>query len=504
MNLYTRKKRWKIILSVIALIIISASIYYTNLLVNRFAIQERNQIRVWADAVQRRAGLMNITEAFFSEVREQERTRVELFASAYRKLLSPDPNENLNFYLEIISNNNSIPVIVADEGRHIQLQANLPLHQQDIDSLTDELLAEYTVYDPIPIDLGKNKRLWVYYKESLIFTELKTVLDDLVRSFFDEVALNAVSVPVIITDSSKKTILQFGNLDAANTNDSSFMQAQLAEMASENNPIAIDFSNVGRTYIFYRSSDLLLQMQFFPILQILIIALFLLMAYLLFSYARRSEQNQVWAGMAKETAHQIGTPLSSLMAWIELLKLHPSKIEGVEEMEKDVLRLETITERFSRIGSTPVLEPSNIIEILEETIAYLRLRTSRKITYTLDAPTTPVILPLNPSLFRWVIENLCKNAIDAMNGKGSINIKLTTEDKHLIIDLIDTGKGIPKSAFSAVFNPGYTSKKRGWGLGLSLAKRIIKDYHKGKIFVKSSSLNEGTSFRIILRLETRK
>jgi len=499
-NLYTQKRRWKIILSLIALIIISASIYYTNLLVNRFAIQERNQIRVWAESVQRRAGLMRVTEEFFSEVREQERQRIELFASAYRKLQNPEPNENLSFYLEIISNNTSIPVIITNENQHIQLTVNLPDHQQNIDILTDDLLAEYTVYEPIPIALGGQKRLWVYYKESLIYTELKTVLDDLVSSFFDEVALNAVSVPVIITDSSKIRILQFGNLDSDRTADSSFMQAQLADMASENNPITIEFSNIGKTYIFYRSSDLLLQMKFFPLLQISIIALFLLMAYLLFSYARRSEQNQVWAGMAKETAHQIGTPLSSLMAWIELLKMNPAPIQGVEEMEKDVQRLETITERFSRIGSTPVLEPANITEILEETIDYLRLRTSRKIVYKLQAPKEAIILPLNASLFRWVIENLCKNAIDAMNGKGEIVIKLFTEEKYLIIDLSDTGKGMPKSAFSTVFNPGYTSKKRGWGLGLSLAKRIIKDYHKGKIFVKSSVLNEGTSFRIMLRL----
>jgi signal transduction histidine kinase len=192
------------------------------------------------------------------------------------------------------------------------------------------------------------------------------------------------------------------------------------------------------------------------------------------------------------------------MAWIELLKMNPTPVQGVEEMEKDVQRLETITERFSRIGSTPVLEPANITAILEETIDYLRLRTSRKVIYKLEAPTEPIILPLNASLFRWVIENLCKNAIDAMNGKGEIIIRLFTEEKHLIIDLSDTGKGMSKSAFTTVFNPGYTSKKRGWGLGLSLAKRIIKDYHKGKIFVKSSVLNEGTIFRIMLRLDGNK
>ncbi|MDN5349769.1 MAG: hypothetical protein PWQ54_1165 [Bacteroidales bacterium] len=501
MNLYAQKKRWKIVLAIIALVIIGASVYYTNLLVNRFAMQERIQIRVWADAVQRRASLMNITEAFFDEVREQERKRIELFASAYRRLLADAPNENLNFYLEIISNNNSIPVIITDENRHIQLGANLPPHQQDLDSLTDELITEYTVYDPIEISLGGTKKLMVYYKESVIFTEMKNVLDDLVSSFFNEVALNAVSVPVIITDSTQKHVIQFGNLDEISMRDDNFVKQQLDEMASENMPITINLENVGQTFIFYRSSDLLLQMQFFPLLQILIITLFLVMAYLLFSYARRSEQNQVWAGMAKETAHQIGTPLSSLMAWIELLKMRPEKIEGVDEMEKDVQRLETITERFSRIGSSPVLEPTNINEVIEETIDYLKKRSSKKIIYQLDIPNEPVIIPLNISLFRWVIENLCKNAIDAMSGQGTIRLKMHSEDRYLIIDVQDTGKGMHKSEFSAVFNPGYTSKKRGWGLGLSLAKRIIKDYHKGKIFVKSSTINEGTTFRIMLRLK---
>ncbi len=488
-------------LAIIALVIIGASIYYTNLLVNRFAVQERTQIRVWADAVQRRASLMNITEAFFDEVREQERKRIELFASAYRRLLADAPNENLNFYLEIISNNNSIPVIITDENRHVQLGANLPPHQQNLDSLTDALIAEYTVYDPIEISLGGSKKLMVYYKESVIFSEMKNVLDDLVSSFFNEVALNAVSVPVIITDSTQNTVIQFGNLDESRMEDSTFVKQQLDEMASENTPISITLENVGQTYIFYRSSDLLLQMQFFPLLQILIIALFLIMAYLLFSYARRSEQNQVWAGMAKETAHQIGTPLSSLMAWIELLKMRPEKIDGVEEMEKDVQRLESITERFSRIGSAPVLEPSNITAVIEDTIDYLKNRSSRKVIYKLHMPAEPVIVPLNVSLFRWVIENLCKNAIDAMSGQGTITIKMQTEDRYLIIDVKDTGKGMHKSAFTAVFNPGYTSKKRGWGLGLSLAKRIIKDYHKGKIFVKASAINEGTTFRIMLRLK---
>lgn len=489
----------------VALLIISASIYYTNVLVNRFAEQERTQIKVWADAIQQRASLMNYTEAFFKEVRKEERKRVELLAMAYRRLLADSPNENLNFYLEIIRNNTSIPVIIADEQHHVNLAVNLPIGQQNIDSIGSELLKEYTIYDPIAIPLGPRKKEYLYYKESLIYTELKSVLDDLVSSFLTEVAINAVSVPVIITDSTQRNVLQYGNLPANRIDDSVFVQQQIAIMASENTPIEVDFLDFGKTYIFYRSSDLLMQMQFFPLLQIIIIALFLVIAYLLFSYARRSEQNQVWAGMAKETAHQIGTPLSSLMAWIELLKMRPEPVEGVEEMEKDIERLETITERFSKIGSPPVLEPTNIVALLEETIDYLRKRSSRKVDYILENHThSELIIPLNASLFRWVVENLCKNALDAMSGHGKITIQLFNESDHLLIDISDTGKGMPKSAFKQVFNPGYTSKKRGWGLGLSLAKRIIKEYHKGKIFVKSSVVNEGSTFRIILRKKSRK
>ena len=204
--------------------------------------------------------------------------------------------------------------------------------------------------------------------------------------------------------------------------------------------------------------------------------------------------------MAKETAHQIGTPLSSLMAWIELLKMKPEPIEGVEEMEQDVQRLELITERFSKIGSAPVLEPTNLVILIEETIGYLKARSSKKIDFQLIIPVSEaIILPLNPSLFSWVIENLIKNALDAMSGTGRITLRVKNEEDFVKIDITDTGKGIHKADFQTVFSPGFTSKKRGWGLGLTLAQRIVNEYHKGKIFIKSSTLGEGTTFRIVLK-----
>jgi two-component system, sporulation sensor kinase D len=486
----------------VALIIISASIYYTNKLVNEFAHQERDQIRVWAEAVQRRASLMNYTESFFNEVRVQERKRVELLIRAYKYVIDGALDAELTLALEIINNNTSIPVIITDEQGKILHKVNLEPKHDTLTVLWGQAREDFLAYDPFIITIAPRVRQYLFYRESIIFTELKRVLDDLVSSFMTEVAVNAASVPVIITDSTGMNVLQYGNLPEQRMIEPDFVARQLKIMSSENKPIQVNFLDHGTTYIYYKSSDLLLSMRFFPMIQILVIALFLLIAYLLFSYARKSEQNQVWAGMAKETAHQIGTPLSSMMAWLELLKMdeHSQQNEAIAEMEKDIMRLESISERFSKIGSPPKLELADLKEVIEETLRYLRPRTSKKIEYQLYAPDgANYTIPLNTPLFMWVIENLCKNAIDAMSGHGIISIQLKRNQHRVVVDVSDTGKGMSKSEFKSVFNPGYTSKKRGWGLGLSLAKRIIRDYHKGRIFVKSSIQGEGTTFRIILK-----
>ncbi len=220
---------------------------------------------------------------------------------------------------------------------------------------------------------------------------------------------------------------------------------------------------------------------------------------MLFSQARRSEQNQVWVGMAKETAHQLGTPLSSMMGWVELLKLKGVDRETLSEIEKDVNRLGTITDRFSKIGSQPRLESADIVKLVYDTISYIRSRTSPKVSFTITPELDKeIMVPVNIHLFEWVIENLCKNAVDAMDGSGEVNIDISEDDLNVIIDITDTGKGIQKSLQKTIFNPGYTSKQRGWGLGLTLSRRIINNYHSGDIFVRSSVINKGTTFRIIL------
>jgi len=231
-----------------------------------------------------------------------------------------------------------------------------------------------------------------------------------------------------------------------------------------------------------------------------VIALFLAVSYLAFSTSRKAEQNQVWVGMAKETAHQLGTPLSSLMAWLEYLKAQPHAFEHLPEMEKDIIRLNTITERFSKIGAAPALKKENLTTVMQTAIDYIRTRTSSKVVFSLqNQQNYDVEVPLNVPLFEWVLENLFKNAIDAMSGEGSITVRIADQNQFIYLDVTDTGKGIPKSKYKTVFKPGYTSKNRGWGLGLSLSKRIVEEYHGGQIFVKSSEPGKGTTFRIVLK-----
>ena len=269
-------------------------------------------------------------------------------------------------------------------------------------------------------------------------------------------------------------------------------------MRTQNEPIAITINNQATNYIFYKDSKLLQQLKYYPYFQLLIISLFLLISYYLFSTSRKVEQNQVWVGMAKETAHQLGTPLSSLMAWVEYLKLKNIDENTINELSKDITRLEVITERFSKIGSVPKLELESLNEVINNTLGYIKVRISKKVNITFTSQNnTEILAKLNPPLFSWVLENLIKNAVDAMKGEGDIAIYIIDQTQFVYIDITDTGTGIPRAKQKTIFEPGYTTKQRGWGLGLSLVKRIIENYHSGKIFVKQSDAN-GTTFRIVL------
>ena len=485
-------------MAVIALLLIGASLWYTNRLVKSIADQETRQVKMWAAAMEQHAVMMQSTEEFFNKVSEQEQLRVDLLANAYRRIIDISSNENTAIYLEIIQNNISIPLVITDTKDNILFKSNLPPSQEEKKVFDADMKHAYSKFHPIKIDPGYGSVQYLYYNESLIYTELKAVLESMINRFLEEITLNSVGAPVIITNEDQTKILSYGNLDSIMMQDTNYVHQQLEIMRNENEPLQIEFMNTGKATIFYRTSDLVEQMRYYPIIQFFVVALFILIGYLLFSYARRSEQNQVWAGMAKETAHQLGTPISSLMGWIELLKMQEKPFVGTEEMEKDIERLQIVTDRFSKIGSVPVLEPTDINKVIRDTMDYLQKRFS-KFEFEINLPKNVLIIPLIPSLFRWVLENLTKNAIDAMGDHGKITLNLIDDSDHIHIDLSDTGKGIPKSQLKQVFNPGFTSKKRGWGLGLSLARRIIEDYHKGKIFVKSSVVGEGTTFRITLK-----
>jgi len=307
------------------------------------------------------------------------------------------------------------------------------------------------------------------------------------------------TIPVILIDDDGN-VVDYRNIKISKKNEEKVLKDKLQEMKDENHSIEIELVN-GKNYIYFDDSSLLKRLAWYPFVQLGAIITFILIAYLAFSYSKSAEQNQVWVGMSKETAHQLGTPISSLMAWMELIKSGEIDPKLSEEMVKDVSRLEIIAERFSKIGSKPVLKFMNIFELLESSIEYLKKRTSDKVDFVLeDVNVKNKEVPLNKELFSWVIENLSKNAVDAMEGKGQLKFLVSTKTSQLIIDISDTGKGIARNQHKMIFKPGFTSKKRGWGLGLSLSKRIVENYHRGKIFVVHSEIGNGTVFRIILPL----
>lgn len=323
-------------------------------------------------------------------------------------------------------------------------------------------------------------------------------LEDKYLSFISMVSAQNTTIPIIVVDSNN-TIVTNANINYKENRKDEVLKKELSKMATQNEPIRIDIPGGDYQLLNYRESSILRNLRLYPLIQLFVIIIFILVAYFAFNATQRAEQNQVWVGMSKETAHQLGTPISSLMAWIEILKLQNIDETLIKEFEKDIERLERITERFSKIGSKPELFPTNLINTLSSTVNYLKTRSSNKVIFkTSFSEQEDIQTPLNAALFSWVIENLCKNAIDAMENNGTISIEVHKKENQIVIDVTDTGKGVPKSQFKTIFQPGYSTKKRGWGLGLSLAKRIIENYHNGKIFIKWSEIGKGTTFRIVL------
>lgn len=500
MNIYTQKQRWKLGLAAAALLIVMLSFWYTQNLANKISNDERSKAQVWAKAVQSQAELIKFTNRLFSAIKKEERKKAELVAEAFKQLNRFDGGSDINFVLKVLQENTTIPVILKNDNGEMTSRNLDSIRSFDTTYLKEQLRLMKSKYDPVVINYYKNFNSYLYYNDSKVFADLQVVFDKLIRSF-RELAQTA-DVKVIFTDASKRRIIAHSDkVDSTEIVNAEKLRQTLMNLANENIPLQIDLGEGATSYIFYGESELLRKLRYYPYIQFGVIGLFLVIAYILFSTARKAEQDQVWVGMSKETAHQLGTPLSSLMAWNEHLLSAGVDPEIVKEMQQDVRRLNTITDRFSKIGSQPALMHENITEVLSESLDYLRKRSSRNVVYDIVLPPEAISAQLSKPLFDWVIENLCKNAIDAMEGKGQIKVELKEVPEGLTIDISDTGKGIPKASFTTVFEPGYTTKSRGWGLGLSLCKRIIENYHKGKIYVLRSEVGKGTTFRIELQRE---
>lgn len=351
----------------------------------------------------------------------------------------------------------------------------------------------------------RNKvELWAKATEGLIDASIESTSAEMIAletkylNFLSLVTGQNTTIPIIILESDGSFNLH-ANIPFNEDRKEEVLTRELKKMQDYAEAVPIEIGENKTLLLYHRESSILRNLRLYPLVQLIVILIFITVSYFAFNATNQAEQNQVWVGMSKETAHQLGTPISSLMAWIELLKLKDVDPTLIKELEQDTKRLERITERFSKIGSKPELLRINLVEVLNSSISYLKHRSSDKVKFEINYQQDAYIeTPLNGALFSWVIENLCKNAIDAMGNNGKISIELKEKDDQVLIDISDTGIGVAKSHHKTIFQPGYSTKKRGWGLGLSLAKRIIEIYHTGKIFIKSSEIGKGTTFRIIL------
>lgn len=510
MNLYSNKQKWKIALLVVALLLVGISLFVSNQIVSKVGIQERQRAQQWAGAIKKRVELIQLTNRTFTQLREKEQEKMKLWVEASKEVANPGTFSIPEFPMQIVKNNNNIPVILLDDERNISGFRNIAFDTADLrkdypelsskalekvfeDSLRS-LSDEWKKKNPsFTVEVYPGLFMTYVYDDSKEIVRLEKERDSLFKSFNKELIENEGLVPVLLINQETREVV------GTNITDSLLMKEEFSSiiktMSRNNDSLIIDFNNGVRNVLYFDSSQELKQLQYFPYIQFLIIGLFGFIGYVLFSTFRKAEQNQVWAGMAKETAHQLGTPISSLMAWIQLLESQEVDQMVISEMQKDVERLEKVTDRFSKIGSGANLEAKDLSDTVDDIINYLRPRVSKQVEFVTSVQSN-VVSPHSTSLISWVVENIAKNAIDAMEGKGVLVISLFTSPEWAHIEIKDTGKGMTPKQLRNIFKPGYTTKKRGWGLGLTLVKRIVEEYHKGKVIVSESQPGAGTTFRV--------
>jgi len=516
------KNNLKYVLLALTIVLAFVALWQVRRVAEQVRLSEEAKVRLWASAIGQRNQLAAVSQQFFREATLDEHRKMELYTGILESFGDPDLGTDMGFslrYVNYIVDSSHTPIIITSRDSIITVPQELAGLK-----LEGSLLEEYSQNPPF------NYNLWgmpmtLYYKESEYYTRLRHVLEGFTQSFLTDITQNTVLVPVVIVDSMRSSVLAYGNLDRSELRELSadlltapiptdtakptIPNARLVEFLNHfgNEPIEIVLPSGGLSYVYYETTPLLRALRWVPMFYFFIAAVLVLVSYFLFRTARSAEQNRIWVGLAKETAHQLGTPLSSLKGWAEYLHTKSDENDAhidlptlCNELDKDLLRLETITRRFSKIGSVPELKEEDVREATYAAVSYLQSRSPRRVHFNVTFPENETFLaPLNSYLFQWVVENLCKNAIDAMEGDGTISIVASQDARRLYLDISDTGHGMSASVQRRIFDSGFTTKQRGWGLGLPLARRIINQHHRGRLYLKYSVPGQGSCFRIVLR-----
>ena len=489
------KTRLKWIVMGLTIVLALAALWQVQSIAEQVRESETAKVRLWANAIEQRARLLDATRLFFEQATLDEHRKMRLYTDILQSFNDPDQNADLRFslaYVNYIVDSARTPIIITT-ARDSMITVPQELSGQKLEGA---LLEEFSQNPPFRYKLF-GMPMTLYYKESGYYTQLRYVLDGYVRSFLSDITNNSVLVPVVIVDSTRTRVLALGNME---NDERGLINAERLEKEFDNEPITLTLGNGSPAYVYYATTPLLRSLRWLPLFYIFIAFVLLLVSYNLLRTARTAEQNRIWVGLAKETAHQLGTPLSSLIAWTEYLRGREFTDQYAAEVEKDLHRLETITHRFSKIGSTPELKDENVSDAVRAAVDYLRSRTPRRVNFVVTLPDDhPMVAPLNAYLFQWVVENLCRNAVDAMQGDGTITIVGSEDARRIYIDITDTGCGMSPSVQRRIFNSGFTTKTRGWGLGLPLARRIVNQYHRGRLYLKWSVPGQGSTFRIVLK-----
>lgn len=497
------KQRLKWLLLALTTVMALVALWQVHNIAEAVRQEEEENVRLWANAISQRAHIMEVQQQFFAEATLDEHRKMEMYANILQSFNDPDMGSDLRFslaYVNYIVDSAKTPIIITT-SRDSMITVPQELAGTKLEG---DLFEEYSQNPPFHYKIW-GMPMTLYYKESQQYTRLRELLDGFTRSFLTDITQNSVKVPVVIVDSTRTVVFASGNIDSAH----------IENLRFGNDPIEITLPDSRHAYVYYANSPMVRGLRWMPILYLFIAFVLVLVSYNFFRTARRDEQNRIWVGLAKETAHQLGTPLSSLSGWTEYLKGKEFTPQYAAEVEKDLQRLDTITHRFSKIGSVPELKDESVRAAVEKAVSYLRGRLPRKVQINISMPDDdPLTVPLNSYLFEWVVENICKNAVDAMEGEGerdrkganavparenTITIVASQDARKVYLDISDTGRGMTPAVQRKIFDSGFTTKSRGWGLGLPLARRIINQYHRGRLYLKYSIPGQGSCFRIVLR-----